>query len=105
MVEAWGYWYIIESRNYWVEKISDENIAARIFRCLKQIDGMGGLNDFEIMDCEETYEEFGKGWLESPQRQVTDILDHEFEWKIVRKAKQQVSLMDYMKDKKSREAI
>lgn len=104
MTETWGYLYIIESRNYWVERLSDENIVARIFRCLKRIDGMGGLKDYDIMDFSETHSEFGTGWLVNPHRQVADILDKDFQWSIVRKSKSQISIVDYMNDKE-KEAI
>ena len=103
LYEIWGYEYVIESRLYWVEKLSDANIAARIYCCLKRIDGQGGLKDFEIMDFEETYSEFGRGWQDNPNREVADILSGDFEWGCVRKAKRQVSLMDYEEDLKEQE--
>ena len=103
LAEIWGYYYVIESREYWVNQLSDENIAARIYCCLKRIDGMGGLLDFEIMDWKETYSEFGADWRDNPKRQVANILDDDFEWGCVRKAKSQISIVDYNKERKNRE--
>ena len=105
LAEIWGYYYIIESREYWVSRLSDETIAARLYCCLKRIDGMGGLLDFEIMDWQDTYNEFGAGWRDNPNRQVTNILDDDFEWSCAKKAKSQISIIDYNKEKASREYV
>lgn len=99
MAAIWGYWYVMESANYWIEKISDETLVLHLYRCLKQIDGYGGIRDYEIMDWKETYAAFGNDWAGNPSRQVANILDEDFEWDAVRKARDQISLEDIENDK------
>lgn len=61
VTEFIGYKFIIESREFWMSRISEEQVVAHIYSCLKQIDG-DKLIDPDVRGWKEVIGNLGLGW-------------------------------------------
>ena len=73
LTEYTGYKFIIESREFWMERISEEQIVAHIYSCLKQIDG-DKLIEPDIKGWKEVIGNLGYGW-ETTLSPIHNLLD------------------------------
>ena len=89
-----GYEFIIESREFWTERISKEQIIALIYSCLKQIDG-DKLRTPDVKGWKEIIGTMGYGW-ETTMSPIPNILDgfDDSDFSILKKADRQVSIFD-----------
>lgn len=90
-----GYEYIIETREYYTEKMSKEQIVALMYHELRHIDSDGTLKDHDVEDWSNMVATLGKNWAET-ETNIADILDDEFLWDELRKDGRQVSIYDYI---------
>lgn len=89
-----GYEFIIESRQFWMERISKEQVIALIYSCLKQIDN-DKLREPDVIGWKELIGSLGYGW-ETTISPIPNILDgfDEDDFKMLKKADKQVSMFD-----------
>lgn len=89
-----GYEFIIESREFWTERISKEQIIALIYSCLKQIDG-DKLRTPDVKGWKEIIGTMGYGW-ETTMSPIPNILDgfDDSDFNMLKKADRQVSIFD-----------
>lgn len=73
VTELTGYKFIIESREFWMSRISHEQIVAHIYSCLKQIDG-DKLIEPDIKGWKEIIGNLGYGW-ETTISPIPNLLD------------------------------
>ncbi|WP_027633075.1 putative metallopeptidase [Clostridium hydrogeniformans] len=90
LTEYTGYKFIIESREFWMERISEEQIVAHIYSCLKQIDG-DKLIEPDIKGWKEVIGNLGYGWETtlSPIHNLLDGFDKE-DFMMLKKADKQL---------------
>ncbi|AZV56055.1 putative metallopeptidase [Clostridium sp. AWRP] len=90
-----GYEFIIESREFWMERISEEQVIALIYSCLRQIDG-NKLNTPDVVGWKEVIGTLGYGW-ETTMSPIPNILDgfNEDDFKMLKKADKQISMFDH----------
>ncbi|MFL0197309.1 putative metallopeptidase [Clostridium sp. WILCCON 0269] len=89
-----GYEFIIESREFWTERISKEQIIALIYSCLKQIDG-DKLRTPDVKGWKEIIGTMGYGW-ETTMSPIPNILEgfDDSDFSMLKKADRQVSMFD-----------
>ncbi|UZQ49831.1 putative metallopeptidase [Clostridium kluyveri] len=89
-----GYEFIIESREFWTERISKEQIIALIYSCLKQIDG-DKLRTPDVKGWKEIIGTMGYGW-ETTMSPIPNILEgfDDSDFSMLKKADRQVSIFD-----------
>lgn len=92
VTELIGYKFVIESREFWVSRISDEQIVAHIYSCLKQIDG-DKLIEPDIKGWKEVLGTLGYGWETtiSPIPNLLDGFDQE-DFAMLKRADKQIKL-------------
>ncbi|TCO79112.1 putative metallopeptidase [Marinisporobacter balticus] len=78
MREMLGYEYILEIRNYYIERMQREQIVALLYHELLHIDKDGSLKNHDIEDWGNLVATLGKDWATTKAR-IKDILDEEFE--------------------------
>lgn len=85
-----GYKFIIESREFWMSRISSEQVVAHIYSCLKQIDG-DKLIEPDIKGWKEVLGTLGYGWETtiSPIPNLLDGFDEE-DFAMLKKADKQL---------------
>lgn len=88
--EFTGYKFIIESREFWMERSSHEQIVAHIYSCLKQIDG-DKLREPDVKGWKEVIGNLGLGWETtiSPIPNLMNGFDVE-DFKMLKKADKQM---------------
>lgn len=88
--ELTGYKFIIESREFWMSRISEEQIVAHLYSCLKQIDG-DKLKEPDIRGWKEVIGTLGYGW-ETTLSPVPNLLEgfEEDDFKMLKKADKQL---------------
>lgn len=88
--ELTGYKFIIESREFWMSRISEEQIVAHLYSCLKQIDG-DKLKEPDIKGWKEVIGTLGYGW-ETTLSPVPNLLEgfEEDDFKMLKKADKQL---------------
>lgn len=89
-----GYRFIIESREFWMERISNEQIIALIYSCLKRIDG-DSLVEPDVKGWKEVIGTLGYGW-ETTKSAVPNLLDgfDESDFSMLKKADKQISMFE-----------
>ncbi|MFL0197785.1 putative metallopeptidase [Clostridium sp. WILCCON 0269] len=89
-----GYEFIIESREFWTERISKEQIIALIYSCLKQIDG-DKLRTPDVKGWKEIIGTMGYGW-ETTMSPIPNILEgfDDSDFSMLKRADRQVSMFD-----------
>jgi hypothetical protein len=95
VTELTGYKFVIESREFWMERISDEQILALIYSCLRQIQDGDKLQEPDLKGWKEVIGTLGLGW-ETTMSPIPNILDgfDEEDFRMLRKADKQVSIFD-----------
>ena len=90
LTELTGYKFIIESRGFWMERISEEQIVAHIYSCLRQIDG-DKLIEPDLKGWKEVIGNLGLGWETtlSPIPNLMNGFDKE-DFRMLRKADKQL---------------
>jgi hypothetical protein len=93
--ELTGYKYIVETRQYYTEKMSREQLVILIYHEIRHVDpDDDGLKKHDIEDWNNVIATFGKGW-DSTRARLKDILSDEFEsWNCIMKTEKQLSIYD-----------
>lgn len=89
-----GYKFIIESREFWMERISNEQVIALIYSCLKRIDG-DNLVGPDVRGWKEVIGTLGYGW-ETTMTPVPNLLEgfDDGDFKMLKRADKQMSMFD-----------
>lgn len=90
-----GYEYIIETREYYMEKMTIEQVVATMYHELKHIDIDGTLIEHDIEDWSNMVATLGADWA-TTQATIANILGDEFVWDELRKAGKQVTIYDFI---------
>ncbi len=95
VTELTGYKFVIESREFWMERISNEQIIALIYSCLRQIQDGDKLQEPDLKGWKEVIGTLGLGW-ETTMSPIPNILNgfDEEDFRMLRKADKQVSIFD-----------
>lgn len=93
--ELTGFKWIIETRIWYTDKMSREQLVLLIYHELRHIDpGDDGLKRHDIEDWNNIVATFGTGW-DSTKSKIKDILDDSFEaWREVIPTERQISIFD-----------
>ncbi|AGK97383.1 putative metallopeptidase [Clostridium pasteurianum] len=93
--EVTGYKFIIESREFWVERISNEQVVALIYSCLRQIENGYKIREPDLVGWKEVIGTLGYGW-ETTKSEIPNLLDgfNMNDFKMLRKADKQVGFFD-----------
>lgn len=96
LTELTGYKWIIETRKYFIDNMSREQLIILIYHELRHIDTSDdGLKKHDIEDWNNIVATFGKNW-DKTKAQLQDILSDDFiSWKHVMKTERQISVYDY----------
>ncbi|MBC8062768.1 MAG: hypothetical protein H7Y18_19220 [Clostridiaceae bacterium] len=94
LTEYTGYCWIIESLEWWVSRISHEQVVALMYSMLKYIDG-NSLKKEDIKGWDELIGTLGNGW-EHTMSPIPNLLQGftEEDFKLINKADRQVSVFD-----------
>lgn len=95
VAEFTGYEFIIESRDFWMSRMSDEQVVAHIYSCLRQIEDGTKLKAPDLVGWKEVIGTLGYGWETtiSPIPDLMNGFDKE-EFRMLRKADKQVTMFD-----------
>lgn len=89
-----GYYYVVETREFYTENMSREQIVALMYEQLKHIGTDGKIVDYDVRGWEDMIATLGADWS-STKANIQNILDEDFdEWEELRKIGKQVSLFD-----------
>lgn len=90
VTELTGYKFIIESREFWMARISKEQVVAHIYSCLKQIDG-DKLIEPDVKGWKEVIGNLGLGW-ETTLSPIPNLLEgfEDEDFKMLKKADKQL---------------
>lgn len=90
VTELTGYKFIIESREFWMSRISEEQIVAHIYSCLKQVDG-DKLVEPDVQGWKEVLGTLGYGW-ETTLSPIPNLLNgfNEEDFRMLKKADKQI---------------
>ncbi len=90
--EFTGYRFIVESRGFWMERLSNEQVVAHIYSVMKQIDGEK-LREPDIKGWKEVLGTLGYGWEKtiSPIPNLLDGFNSE-DFAMLKKADKQLKL-------------
>ena len=90
VAELTGYKFIIESREFWMSRISKEQVVAHIYSCLKQIDG-DKLIEPDVKGWKEVIGNLGLGW-ETTLSPIPNLLEgfEDEDFKMLKKADKQL---------------
>jgi predicted metallopeptidase len=92
--EMTGYHYILETRNYYIDKMSKEQIAALLYHELRHIDKNGDLVEHDIEDWSNMVATLGVDWA-TTMANIQDILEEDFEgWNSVIPIARQTNMFD-----------
>jgi hypothetical protein len=95
VAEFTGYEFIIESRDFWMSRISEEQVVAHIYSCLRQIEDGTKLRGPDLVGWKEVIGTLGYGWetTMSPIHDLMNGFDKE-DFRMLRKADRQISFFD-----------
>lgn len=90
VTELTGYKFIIESREFWMSRISKEQVVAHIYSCLKQIDE-DKLIEPDVKGWKEVIGNLGLGW-ETTLSPIPNLLEgfEDEDFKMLKKADKQL---------------
>lgn len=89
-----GIEYILETRNYFIEQMSREQIIALIYHELRHIDQYGDLVPHDVEDWGNMVATLGMDWA-TTKGPVKDLLDEDFiVWRELEKVTKQLSIYD-----------
>lgn len=95
LTELTGYKFMIESREFWMSRISNEQVVAHIYSCLKQIEDGDRLREPDLKGWKEVIGTLGYGWETtlSPIPNLMNGFDTE-DFEMLKKADRQTSMFD-----------
>ena len=85
-----GYDYILETRNYFIERMTREQIIALIYHELRHIDVDGDLQPHDI-DWDNMVATLGKDWAET-KAEIKDLIEEDILWKGLKPAAEQMDM-------------
>jgi hypothetical protein len=90
-----GYEFVIESREFWMSRISKEQVVAHIYSCLRQIEDGSKLRAPDLVGWKEVIGTLGYGW-ETTISPVPNLMDgfEDGDFSMLRKADKQVTFFD-----------
>lgn len=92
--QTWGYDFVLETREYFMNNMSREQIIATIYHELMHIDRDYELKPHDIEDWEWMVATLGKDWAET-KSQIMNLLDEEFPgWNTLRRSDNQITIFD-----------
>ncbi|WP_129600594.1 putative metallopeptidase [Anaerophilus nitritogenes] len=92
-----GYQYIIETREYYTEKMQVEQLAALLYHELRHIDKDGSILKHDVEDWSNLVATLGKDWA-TTQATIKNILDEEFEqWNELEPVAKQLNMFNGLK--------
>lgn len=92
-----GYEYILETRNYYIDRMSKNQVIALLYHELRRIDGDGSIIKPDIEDWSNLVATLGKDWS-TTNEVIQNILDDDFEgWDDLRKAGRQVDMFETLR--------
>lgn len=92
-----GYDYVLETRNYFIDRMSREQLVALIYHELRHIDKYGDLVSHDVEDWDNLVATLGRDWA-TTQAQIIDILDDDFEgWRDLGKVATQLNMFDKLR--------
>lgn len=77
---ATGYSYILETRNYFIERMSRAQIIALIYHELRHIDTYGDLQPHDIEDWDNMIATLGKDW-DTTKEEIQNLIEDDIIWK------------------------
>ncbi|GAA0735590.1 putative metallopeptidase [Clostridium oceanicum] len=100
LTEYTNYKFIIESREWWMSRISREQVIALIYSMLKHIDG-DSLKKPDVEGWNELIGTMGQGW-EITKSPIPNLLENftKEDFKFLKKADKQVTIYDYINSEK-----
>lgn len=75
-----GYEYILETRNYYIERMNRQQIIALIYHELRHIDEYGDLQPHDIEDWDNMIATLGKDWA-TTKEEIENLIDDDIIWK------------------------
>ena len=78
--EMSGYAYILETRNYFIERMNREQIIALIYHELRHIDEWGDLQPHDIEDWDNMISTLGKDWA-TTKANIENLIDDDIIWR------------------------
>ncbi len=92
--DTWGYGYVLEIKQYYMEQMSKEQLIATIYHELRHIDIDGLIKPHDIEDWDNMVATLGTNWV-TTKAEIINILDDEFPgWNELRRTGQQRSIFD-----------
>ncbi|WP_243109298.1 MULTISPECIES: putative metallopeptidase [unclassified Dehalobacter] len=92
--DTWGYGYVMELKQFYLEKMSKDQLIATIYHELRHIDTDGDIKPHDIEDWDNMVATLGKNWV-GTKADIINILDDEFPgWNELRRVGQQISIFD-----------
>jgi len=89
-----GYDYVMETRNYFIERMNREQIIALIYHELRHIDEYGDIISHDVEDWDNLVSTLGRDWA-TAKAKIIDILDEGFEeWDELRTVAKQLNIFD-----------
>ena len=88
-----GYDYILETRNYFIERMQREQIIALIYRELRHIDGSGELEPYDIEDWSNMVATLGKDWAMT-KAEIKNLIDDDIIWKELEPVAKQLDMFN-----------
>ncbi|MPN09054.1 hypothetical protein SDC9_156342 [bioreactor metagenome] len=88
-----GYKFIVESREFWMSRISNEQIIAHIYSCLRQIEDGDKLRAPDLIGWKEVIGTLGYGW-ETTLSPMPNLLDgfEEEDFAMLKRADRQMKI-------------
>lgn len=92
--EMTGYYYIMETRNFYIERMSQEQIIALLYHELRHIGKDGDLVEHDIEDWSNMVATFGVDWA-TTMANIENLLEDDFdEWNEVLPVARQTNMFD-----------
>ncbi len=91
-----GYEYILETRNYFIERMSREQIIALIYHELRHIDEYGDLQPHDIEDWDNMIATLGKDWA-TTKAEIKNLIDDDIPWEELEPAAEQLDVFTFNK--------
>lgn len=91
-----GYEYILETRNFYIERLQSEQIVAILYHELRHIGKDGDLVQHDIEDWGNMVASLGADWA-TTQGMIKDILEEDFSWEDLPSIAEQLNLFKHLK--------
>jgi len=91
--ELTGYDYVIETRNYYIERMQQEQIIALLYHELRHIGPEGDIVTHDIEDWENLVATLGKDWVDTKAK-IKNLIDDDICWKELEPAAKQLEIFE-----------